>query len=210
MEPQRGHALLEWTLGSALGMFLAATAVWLFAQQGQLMKSLLTRHAQEQDFTAIAQLMSTELKTAGQRDRLGPSPAHDQIQLDERRSSSLQYLCDRCGSPDVAHAAGFRLQDGILGHRSLGTTAYQPLNDPRAAVVRQWRIARGQTNDCSPWIVLEFQGDATLPGAGVARVVTVRPRNLGLLSCESTGLNAAPPSLMSASSSVGGQTAIHP
>lgn len=186
----RGRALLEWTVATGLGMMLVAAAVWLFSQQGQLMKSLFSGQAQAQEYAAMAQVIRAELRVAGQRGQAGASSSHDTLLLDEGRAPFLQYLCDRCGSPDRARASGFRLQDGVIGHKSLGVTAHQSLNDPQTAAVRSWRVTQGQTHDCSPWLTLRWEGDPITQGARGEWMTTIRPRNLGLLDCEVAGANS--------------------
>lgn len=177
-------------LATTMGMMLAAAALWLFAQQGQLMRSLFNQQAQAQDFFAMTQVLRSELRVAGQRHQPGASPPHDELLLDEGKAPLLQYLCDRCGSPDRTHASGFRLQEGIMGHRSLGATAHQALNDPRTAAVWGWRISQGQTPDCSPWITLRLEGDPIFAAARFEWIVTIKPRNLGPLNCESADSSA--------------------
>ena len=185
-------ALLDWTLAGGLGLLLAAGALWLFSHQAQMLKAALARHAQEREMAAVLEVIRSELRSAGQRGQSGPSAAHDQLKLEEGKTPSMQYLCDRCGSPDRARAAGFRLQDGVMGQRSLGATAHQALNDPHAAAVRRWRVTQGQTEDCSPWIQLQLEVDPATAGGDVAWTNTVRPRNLGPLPCEASGLPPPP------------------
>jgi hypothetical protein len=183
---------------------VTATAVWLLSHQGQLLSGLVARHSQEQDRHAVMQVLRSEIRVAGQRQLAGPSAAHDQLLLDQGRTPSIQYLCDRCGSPDRTRTSSLRVQDGVIAHRSLGGTAHQALNDPRVLAVRGWKVSQGQTGDCSPWVLLQVQAgpaDAgalgatpattpatTLPttpdAAAAAFAVSIRPRNLGLLPCE--------------------------
>lgn len=175
--------MLEWTLASALGVLVTSAAVWLLSHQGQLLKGLIAQQSQEHDRHALMQVLRSELRVAGQRQLAGASPAHDQLQLVSGKSPSVQYLCDRCGATDPARPSSFRVQDGVMAHRSLGGTAHQALNDPRVVAVQGWQVSQGQTGDCSPWVRLQLQ--ATAPDeAAAAWAVSIRPRNLGLLSCE--------------------------
>ena len=199
---QGGAALLEWTLASALGIMVTAAAVWLLSHQGQLLHGLIARHAQEQDRHAVMQVLRSELRVAGQRDLAGPSAAHDQLLLDHGRTPSIQYLCDRCGSPDRTRTSGLRVQEGVIAHRSLGATAHQALNDPRVLAVRGWQVTQGQSGDCSPWIRLQLQAGpaftstlaaASDTAAAPAWALSIRPRNLGLLSCEADANRMAAP-----------------
>jgi len=185
---ERGAALLEWTLGSALGIVTMAAAVSLLSHQGQILKAMISRDAQDQDRLVLVQVIRSELRVAGQRGRLGPSPAHDQLLVDNGRTPTIQYLCDRCGAPESGRSSSLRIEDGVLGHRSLGATAHQALNDPRVLAIRGWQVVQGQTADCSPWIAVQLVSDPPPSSVSTpdpaAGTVTVRPRNLGLLPCE--------------------------
>jgi type II secretory pathway component PulJ len=188
---QCGSALLEWILASAIGLVLGIACLLLFIQQLQFLKATLLRHRQAQDIQAVMQVVRAELRVAGQRERSGESPDHDNLRVDAGSPQALHYLCDRCGSTDRSRQSSFRLLDGVLAHRSLGVAAHQALNDPKVWAPDAWRIEQGQTGDCSPWVRLQVSSPVEGSTIAQSHTLMVRPRNLGPWVCERQGLGTA-------------------
>lgn len=184
MRHGRGFALLDWVVGSALAMLIGTGALVLLAEQIKTLNHSMAQWSQAQELQAIEQALRSELRIAGQRNTPGQSADHDSMVLDPGAGPALHYLCDRCGATDRAAQAGFRLADGVIWHRSLGSRSYQSLNDARSLALASWTIDLAKARDCPPRLKVQL-----LPKASASPPVDlwIRPRNLGLGSCEQGG-----------------------
>jgi type IV pilus assembly protein PilW len=159
--PESGLSLVELMVGLAIGLFIVAGTLSLFANQVSSSRQLLQQARLHQEMRSAMDLVTRDLRRAGAWDNavlgtvsgaaarpnryqpiavFNDAPGADRIEHQFTRDAA------RGGSEndtvDGYELFGFRLVAGVLQMR-LGGAGYQPLTDPAAIRVNRFTISNG-------------------------------------------------------------------
>lgn len=147
---QRGLALVELLVGSAIGLWIVCGALLLFANHLRDNRRLLLEARLHHDLRAAADLMVHDLKRAGywqhalaatvQPAASNPYRTIDAVGAPDRASITYSFSRDDIENDavDAAEATGFRVSGGVL--QALVGSNWQALTDPLVLQVTRLSI----------------------------------------------------------------------
>lgn len=156
----RGHALVEWVIGAAVGLGLAMTAVTVFTQQLQVLRESILRQQQARDHHDLGQHLRRELRRAGFSHEDVRTAEHQALTL-EGTGAALQihYRSDPADPTRQALSPGpssLRVSQRTLQWRTPHTGGFQSLHDPQTLALPGWSAVPAVTADCHHLLTVEL------------------------------------------------------
>lgn len=172
----RGHALVEWVIGSAVGLGLALAAVTVFTQQLMVLRESILRQQQERDHQDLGQHLRRELRRAGFSREDARTVEHLGLTL-EGTGAALQihYRSDPADPARPSGPSSLRVSQRTLQWRTPHTGGFQSLHDPQTLALPSWSATPTMTTDCRHVLTVELPWERLGSPTNLGRTAAAAP-----------------------------------